>query len=297
MKRFARFIAVAVAAMTVASGFATNVYAQSPNAQMQQLVKSLQLTPDDNALREKIARAAATMNPRLAVPEEAHRYFVRAQSLLKIAKLPSDYDLVIQNYKKALLVAPWWSDAYYYLANTLELTQQYPDAIEAFKLSVLADPRGPGARDAKDKMYAVEAEQEKALADKAIADKLKADKDAAAAKEQADAAAAAARAQAEQAAAAAKLAQAKQLVEAYRGTWYGSKCHVGDNINAMNRGCTDKERGGVHWYVFTLPGGPIPLSFTVPGDGTVTVNSYASWAGCTEVVGIPQGSSFANIRW
>jgi hypothetical protein len=29
----------------------------------------------------------------------------------------------------------------------------------------------------------------------------------------------------------------------------------------------------------------------------VTLNGYAIWAGCTEVVGIPQGGSFANIRW
>jgi tetratricopeptide (TPR) repeat protein len=311
MKRLTTYI-WAAATIALAASFVPATardQAQSPRAKVDQLVKLLQRKPDDTALREKIARAAATIVPSLAVPEDARRYFVRGQILEKQAKLPSDYDLAIQNYKKALLIAPWWSDGNYRLGMILERTQQYSDAIEALKISVLADPHGARARAAKDMTYAIEAEQEKAIADKALADRVKADMDAEAAKQQAEAAAAAAKADADKAAAATaaraaaaaearRQQQATQLTEPFRGTWYGSSCHVGWSVPALNRGCTDKERAGVNWYVFSNVNTAMPLEFTVPGDGTVKVNSFSSWAACPdEVVGIPQGPSLADIRW
>ena len=142
-------------------------YAESPRTQIKQLVEQLQKTPDDNALREQIIQLASKLKPAPAIPEEARMHFVKAVTLQKDAKSPGDYDLPIQEYQQALLLAPWWSDAYFDLASALEHKQQYPEAIQNLKLSILASPNGQDARAAQDKIYALEAEQEKLVKDKA----------------------------------------------------------------------------------------------------------------------------------
>ena len=263
------FAVIIIATMTL--GLGVNVNAASSDQQLQQIVKQLQATPDNNVLREKIAKAAAAMHPPPPVPEAARRYLIQATTIQKHAAAPADYALAIEDYQKALLVAPWWSDAYFDLATALELAQRYPEAIENLKLSVMADPHGRGARAAQDKLYEVEAEQQKAASDKA-----------------------------EQDAAAAQNAQAERLVETFRGTWYMSYCGVGSDVAARaNRGCTDSERAGTNWYNMTpAGGGPQSLfDFALPGDGTVKTSNWVGWAQCGIVVGIPQGSTFASIRW
>lgn len=141
--------------------------AESPREQLKQMAEQLQKTPTDNALREKIITLALKLKPAPAVPEEARRHFVKAVTLQKEAKTPEDYDLPIQEYRQALLLAPWWSDAYYDLSSALELKQQYAEAIQNLKLSILASPAGPDARAAQDKVYALEAKSEKQTKEKA----------------------------------------------------------------------------------------------------------------------------------
>jgi len=136
--------------------------ADSAHEQLKQLVAQLQKSPSDSALREKIITLARKLKPAPAVPEDARRHFVKAVTLQKDAKSPEDYDLPIQEYQQALLLAPWWSDAYYDLSSALELKQQYTEAIQNLKLSILASPAGPDARAAQDKVYALEAKSEKA---------------------------------------------------------------------------------------------------------------------------------------
>lgn len=58
-------------------------------------------------------------------------------------------------------LAPWLSDVYYNLSTALELKQQYAEAIQNLKFSILASPAGPDARAAQDKIYALEAKQDK----------------------------------------------------------------------------------------------------------------------------------------
>jgi tetratricopeptide (TPR) repeat protein len=140
--------------------------AQSARQQLEQLVQQLQSKPDDNALRAKIIKSAQDLKPAPAIPEEARRHFVRAVTLQKDAQKPEDYDLPIKEYRQALLLAPWWSDAYFDLASALELKQEYPEAIQNLKLSLLANPEGPDARTAQDRTYALEAKQEKLTKDK-----------------------------------------------------------------------------------------------------------------------------------
>ncbi len=137
------------------------VYAESPREQLKQMVAQLQKNPSDSALREKTINLAQKLKPAPAMPEEARRHFVKAVTLQKDAKSPEDYDLPIQEYRQALLLAPWWSDAYFDLASALELKQQYPEAIQNLKFSILANPEGSEARAAQDKVYALEAKSEK----------------------------------------------------------------------------------------------------------------------------------------
>lgn len=140
---------------------ASIAYAESPREQLTQLVEQLKKNPADTALREKIIKLAQEIKPTPAVPEEARRHFIKATTLQNEAKNPDDYDLPIQEYQQALLLAPWWSDAYFNLAIALELKQQYAEAIQNLKFSILASPEGPDARAAQDKIYALEAKQEK----------------------------------------------------------------------------------------------------------------------------------------
>jgi tetratricopeptide (TPR) repeat protein len=139
----------------------TPAYAESPREQLNQMVEQLQKNPADNALREKIIKLAQEIKPAPAVPEEARRHFIKATTLQNEAKNPDDYDLPIQEYRQALLLAPWWSDAYFNLSTAFELKQQYAEAIQNLKFSILASPEGPDARAAQDKIYALEAKQEK----------------------------------------------------------------------------------------------------------------------------------------
>ena len=135
--------------------------AQSPREQLNQLVQQLHQKPDDNALRERVIKLASHLKPQPAIPEEARRHFVKAVTLQKDAQKPEDYDLPINEYQQALLLAPWGSDAYFDLASALELKQQYPVAIQNLRLAMLANPGGSDARTAQDKIYALEAKQEK----------------------------------------------------------------------------------------------------------------------------------------
>lgn len=130
----------------------------SPRAELAAAIEQLQKTPDDAALREKIIRLARLVKPAPAVPEDARRHFVKAVTMQKAAKNPGDYDLPADEYRKALLLAPWWTDAYFNLAKVHELKKEFPEAIRNLKLSIAAGPEGPEARAAQDKIYELEAD-------------------------------------------------------------------------------------------------------------------------------------------
>ncbi len=155
-----RFLAGMLFAVGRAQGGTTPTH--SSRAQLTESIEQLHKTPNDTALREKIIALALKAKPAPTIPEEARRHFVKAVALQKEAKAAEDYDLPIREYRQALLAAPWWSDAYYDLSSALELKEQYAEAIENLKLSIRANPKGPDARAAQDKIYVLEAKIEKA---------------------------------------------------------------------------------------------------------------------------------------
>jgi len=96
-----------------------------------------------------------------AIPEEARRYFFRGQAATKNAESVSDFHDAVMEYKRALLKAPWWADAYYNLALVQERTRQFDDAIKSFQFYLLAAPDADDARTVRDKIYELEYQQEK----------------------------------------------------------------------------------------------------------------------------------------
>ncbi|MGB9080659.1 MAG: tetratricopeptide repeat protein [Desulfuromonadaceae bacterium] len=144
-----------------------NVYAQSPREELQQLVEQLRKTPGDNALREKIIKHATSIKPAPVIPEEANRPFVKGNVFQKEAKDASGYALAISAYREALRVAPWWGDAYFNLSVALETAGKLDEAIASIRNYMASVPAGSAeAREAQNKIYALEAKKEMAAAKK-----------------------------------------------------------------------------------------------------------------------------------
>lgn len=130
-----------------------------PRGQLQQYVSQLQNAPDNEALREKIIKLAQTIKPEPAIPEEARRHFVIATTLAKDAKSPADFKSAADEYSKALLVAPWWAEAYWNQAIALQGAEKYDSAKQAIHLYLETNPKADDARAAQDRLYVIEAKE------------------------------------------------------------------------------------------------------------------------------------------
>jgi tetratricopeptide (TPR) repeat protein len=129
--------------------------AQTPQDTLNQYISDLQKNPNDNALREKIIKHVQTMKPAPAIPEDANRHFVMADTFREKAKDNKGYELAISEYKEALLVAPWWAVAYNNMGILLEQVGRYDEAISFLKLYIATNP--PDTRAAQNKIYQIEA--------------------------------------------------------------------------------------------------------------------------------------------
>jgi tetratricopeptide (TPR) repeat protein len=130
-----------------------SVQAQPPQEILTQYISDIQKNPNDNALREKIIRHLQMMKQKPEIPEEARRYFIEGNALVKAAKGAAGYGLALDSYRQCLLIAPWWAEAYYNHAVALDLSEMYDEAITALKLYIAANPGGEEARKAKDRIY------------------------------------------------------------------------------------------------------------------------------------------------
>ncbi len=157
------------------------VQAQSPQETLNQYISDLQKNPNDYALRERIIKLVQTMKPTPAIPEEARRNYVMGLTLFKDAKNIQDYNDSIEKFKTAVLIAPWWIDAYRDLGMALKAAERYSEAINALKLYIAANPDSDNARKAQDEIYIIEAKKEKAakeLSPEAMAKKKQSEYDA-----------------------------------------------------------------------------------------------------------------------
>lgn len=145
------------------------VQAQSPQQTLNQYVADLQKNPNDYALREKIIRHVQTMKPAPAVPEEAKRHLVRGKAAFKGAKEARDFNDAADEFKKALLYAPWLAEGYYNLGVIQDKAGQYDDAMKNLKFYLIAAPKAPDAEKVKELVYEIEYRKEKAVKDKEAA--------------------------------------------------------------------------------------------------------------------------------
>jgi len=112
--------------------FSYIVNAQTPRDSLNQYVADLQKSPNDSALRAKIILLAQTIKPALAISDEAREKYVMGITLRE----DKEYELAATNINKALLISPWWGDAYKELGLTLEAAKKYDEAIIAYQLYI-----------------------------------------------------------------------------------------------------------------------------------------------------------------
>ncbi len=132
----------------------------SPQEALNQYIADLQKSPDDRALREKIISLSLTMNPPPAITAEAKRNLVMGANFHKEAKDADGIELAVNAYKRALLIAPWWPDAYYDLALALVSAERYEEAIQNLELYLMTMPKPADAEEAQNLIYSIEAKKE-----------------------------------------------------------------------------------------------------------------------------------------
>jgi tetratricopeptide (TPR) repeat protein len=143
----------------------TQAQSSTPQETLQQYIADLQRNPNNIALREKIIKLVLEMIPAPAIPEEAEKAFVKGAMFLEKAKDSTALELSISSFKQALLIAPWWPDAYYNLGIVLESAGRYDESIQNIKYYLLTNPSETDAKKAQRKIVEIEAEKELAQAE------------------------------------------------------------------------------------------------------------------------------------
>jgi len=103
-----------------------------------------------------------------AVPEEARRYYVQANTLFRTAQSKTDFQQAAAMYRQALAVDPQYGNAWYNLSKVQEKLEQYDDAIASLKQFLAVSPNDPEARAAQDHEYELEALKGKAESPEAM---------------------------------------------------------------------------------------------------------------------------------
>lgn len=127
---------------------------------------------EDQRLREKIIRLVISAKKNPPVPEEARRYAVRAQTLVK-TKRSAGYAQAVIELTSTMRLAPWWADGYYNLGLMQQGAEDFSGAIRSLKLCLLADTNAANAPAIRNKIYELEVLTEEAGQIKAMAGKWK----------------------------------------------------------------------------------------------------------------------------
>jgi hypothetical protein len=205
-----------------------------------------------------------------AIPEDARRYFVQANTLFKTAQSKDDYTQAAALYQQALQVAPHFGNAWYNLSKAQEKLQQYDDAIASIKHFLADSPSDPEARTAQDHEYELEALKNKN----------------------------------------AKFAEspegkAKALQDRFAGykvvkVW---TCRIVTNNG--QKYCTDQEALGSHWdgdWASPPPGQSWPVQFTVtgPNNDIISLTLYGDrpvGGYCAPASSIQSSESYWPLVW
>ena len=153
--------------LAAAMSFPCSGRAQSLDEAFRQAVTDYQNSPSVDGA-EKVIKMAATMDTLPAIPEEARKHFIKGGVLFKESKSPAEFVQAIDEFKQAALLAPWWAEARYSCALACESAGEYAGAIENLKLYQMFKLPDAEARAIQDKIYVLEARQEKAAKDKEL---------------------------------------------------------------------------------------------------------------------------------
>jgi len=128
---------------------------QQSGQQFQQALQQFSANPTDTG-RIQIINLAQAMKAPPEIPEEARSHFVMATVLGNTAEGdPGEEQRAIEEFKAALLAAPWWGEAYRKLATAQTVANQYNDAVATLNLYLLTQPSD--ARNAQDEIYKLKA--------------------------------------------------------------------------------------------------------------------------------------------
>lgn len=96
------------------------------------------------------------LEPKPVISEEARKRAVFAATATKMAENNRGLEHAIDEYLKAISLAPWWADLYVNLALLQEQLEYYPAAIESLRLYLLAAPDAIDASSVQTKIYELE---------------------------------------------------------------------------------------------------------------------------------------------
>lgn len=136
--------------------------AQTPQETLTQYIADLQKNPNDYALQEKIIRHVQVMSPPPAVPEAARRHMLRGESAVDAARDKGGFLRAAEEFRKALLWAPWLAEGYYNLGVVCDKAGLHEEAIRALKMYLMTKPNAGDAKQAQDLIYKIEYRLEEA---------------------------------------------------------------------------------------------------------------------------------------
>ncbi|MCR4346169.1 MAG: ankyrin repeat domain-containing protein [Sulfuricaulis sp.] len=132
---------------------------RNPRAAFVVLNEQLKDHPADKGNRRLIIKLASELKPAPAIPEEARKHFIEGTAIVKAAKNPAQQALAAQSFTEAVIIAPWWGDAYYNLGVAQELAEKYNEAEQAFNFYLLSNPGATEKREVQDRIYALSAKR------------------------------------------------------------------------------------------------------------------------------------------
>jgi len=152
----AALLAISIA-LTVFMPLGAQEITPDTDTQLNQYMADLKSSPDDTELRKRIIALVQNIKPNPTIPKEARRPFVMAMTFQKNAKSDASFEKAIDSYKEALLLAPWWPEAYYNLSAAQASVRKFDDAAESMSLYLATNPPEADAVQAQDRIYALEA--------------------------------------------------------------------------------------------------------------------------------------------
>jgi tetratricopeptide (TPR) repeat protein len=123
-------------------------------------LKVFQQSPKDETLREKVIQVSFNLPEPSPIPEAARQLFALATDQIKQANSPAALDQPIALLRKALEIAPWWSNAYYNLSRALEMRGQYDDAARQLNYYLELKPAEADASEARTHLVVLQAEKD-----------------------------------------------------------------------------------------------------------------------------------------